>query len=111
MNKISLSESAISRINEIKSKQENQFKFLRIAVDSGGCSGFQYVFSLDDKHNKDDIVIYVENTQTLVVSDNSSLQFLTGAQIDFVKELGAQYFKVNNPNAKANCGCGQSFTV
>ena len=58
-----------------------------------------------------DIEIYQHDSQKLVVSDSSSMQFLSGIELDFVKELGAQYFKVNNPNVKANCGCGQSFSV
>jgi iron-sulfur cluster insertion protein len=111
MNEINLTKSALTRIKEIKNKIENKNKFLRIVVDSGGCSGFQYVFSLDDKQNGDDLLIYTENSLILVVSDDQSLQFLQGCEIDFVEELGAQYFKVNNPNAKANCGCGQSFSV
>jgi iron-sulfur cluster insertion protein len=111
MNEIALTKSALARIKEIKNKIENNNKFLRIAVDSGGCSGFQYIFSLDEKCNDDDLLIYGEQTQKLVVSDNQSLEFLRGCEIDFVEELGAQYFKVNNPNAKANCGCGQSFSV
>jgi iron-sulfur cluster assembly accessory protein len=111
MIEISLSESALLRVKEIVSKPENNSKFLRIAVDSGGCSGFQYIFKLDDQKQEDDLVVYVENSQPLVICDESSSQFLIGSQIDFVKELGSQYFKVNNPNAKANCGCGQSFTV
>jgi iron-sulfur cluster insertion protein len=111
MNQITLTESALSRIKEIKNKIDNQKKFLRIAVDSGGCNGFQYIFTLDEHFNDDDVEIFQHDSQILVVSDNSSMQFLTGIELDFVKELGAQYFKVNNPNVKANCGCGQSFSV
>ena len=111
MTQIIVSESALSRIREVKSKQQNQNKFLRIAVSSGGCSGFQYIFSLDDKIQDDDLLVYSENSENLVVTDSMSMQFLEGSQLDFVSELGAQYFKVSNPNAKANCGCGSSFAI
>ena len=111
MTQIIVSESALSRIREVRTKEQNHHKFLRIAVSSGGCSGFQYIFSLDDKMQEDDLLIYSENSQNLVVTDSTSIQFLEGSQLDFVTELGAQYFKVSNPNAKANCGCGSSFSI
>lgn len=111
MTQIIVSESALSRIREVRTKEQNHHKFLRISVSSGGCSGFQYIFSLDDKMQEDDLLIYSENYQNLVVTDLTSIQFLEGSQLDFVTELGAQYFKVSNPNAKANCGCGSSFSI
>ncbi|OFW80849.1 MAG: heme biosynthesis protein HemY [Alphaproteobacteria bacterium RIFCSPLOWO2_01_FULL_40_26] len=107
MNSITLSNTALARINEIKQKPENREKFLRISVSGGGCSGFQYVFELDGKRHKDD----VEIVKNIAITDETSLPFLNGAEIEFVKELGASYFKVNNPNAKAKCGCGSSFSV
>ena len=106
-----LTESALERINEVRTKPNNQEKFLRISISGGGCSGFQYIFELDDKLSEDDIKFSEINSKLLAVTDPSSLEFLKGAQIDFVKELGASYFKVINPNAKANCGCGSSFSV
>ncbi len=111
MNSINLTKSAISRILEIQQKEINHNKFLRIAISGGGCSGFQYIFELDDKINDGDIKIAEENSNILAVTDETSLPFLTSAEIDFIKELGASYFKVNNPNAKANCGCGSSFSI
>lgn len=111
MTQIIVSETALSRIREVRAKEQNYHKFLRIAVSSGGCSGFQYIFSLDDKMQEDDLLVYSENYQNLVVTDSTSIQFLEGSQLDFVTELGAQYFKVSNPNAKANCGCGSSFSI
>lgn len=111
MNSITLTKSAITRINEIKQKPENQQKFLRVSILGGGCSGFQYVFELDNKRLEGDVKIAEENSEILAVTDETSLQFLDGAEIEFIKELGASYFKVNNPNAKANCGCGSSFSV
>jgi len=111
MNNVNLSNTALERINEIKHKAENRDKFLRVSISGGGCSGFQYIFELDSKHLEGDIKIAEENSEILAVTDETSLPFLNGAEIDFVKELGSSYFKVNNPNAKANCGCGSSFSI
>ena len=107
MNSVTLSNSALERINEIQKKEENREKFLRISVSGGGCSGFQYIFELDNKSLEGDIVI----AKNVAVTDETSLPFLENAEIEFVKELGSSYFKVVNPNAKASCGCGSSFSV
>ncbi len=107
MNNISITDTALTRINEIKQKPENHEKFLRISISGGGCSGFQYVFELDDKRRDGDIEII----KNIAITDETSLPFLNGAEIEFVKELGASYFKVINPNAKTSCGCGSSFSV
>ncbi len=111
MNSVTLTNSALDRVREIKQKDANHEKFLRVSISGGGCSGFQYIFELDEKSLEGDIKIAEENSQILAITDETSLPFLNGAEIDFVKELGASYFKVNNPNAKANCGCGSSFSV
>ena len=111
MNNVTLSNSALERIHEIKQKENNRGKFLRISISGGGCSGFQYIFELDSKHLENDIKIAEKNSEILAVTDETSLPFLSGAEIEFVKELGASYFKVINPNAKANCGCGSSFSI
>jgi iron-sulfur cluster insertion protein len=111
MNSVNLSNTALTRIHEIKLKPENREKFLRVSVSGGGCSGFQYIFELDSKKLENDIKIAEENSEVLAVTDEVSLPFLNGSEIDFVKELGASYFKVTNPNAKASCGCGSSFSV
>ena len=106
-----LTESALERINEIRTKEANHEKFLRISISGGGCSGFQYIFELDDKVSDEDVKIAETTSSIIAITDKASLSFLNGAQIEFVKELGASYFKVINPNAKANCGCGSSFSV
>lgn len=111
MNHITLTNSAIERIREIQQKDANHEKFLRVSISGGGCSGFQYIFELDEKRLEGDIKIAEENSKILAITDETSLPFLTGAEIEFVRELGASYFKVNNPNAKANCGCGSSFSI
>ena len=108
---ITLTDSALERIHEIQQKESNHEKFLRVSVSGGGCSGFQYIFELDNKNLEGDIKIAEKNSQILAITDETSLPFLEGAEIDYVRELGASYFKVNNPNATASCGCGSSFSV
>ena len=83
-------------------------KILRIAVKGGGCSGFQYVFSIVDQVNNDDQVF--ERNNCRVIIDKTSLQFLEGAKIDYSEELIGSSFKISNPNATSSCGCGTSFS-
>ena len=82
---------------------------LRLAVTGGGCSGFQYDFALDDAKQPDDLVL--ERDGATVLIDPVSLDFLKGAEIDFVDDLIGAMFKVNNPNATSSCGCGTSFAI
>jgi len=102
--------NALKRILEIKARPENLKKHLRIKVLGGGCSGFQYNFNLEEELNNDDLKIE-ENGKLIVVIDEVSMQFLSGCSIDFVQTLGSTYFKIDNPHATANCGCGNSFSV
>jgi len=111
MSEIKVSTSAIARILEIQKKAENHNKFLRVEISGGGCNGFQYIFKLDDKTKKDDIEILKQEEKIIVITDEISLPLLQNAEIDFVQELGASYFKVINPNAASSCGCGSSFSV
>ena len=82
---------------------------MRVAVTGGGCSGFQYNFAIDDARMDDDLV--VERDGATVLIDPVSLDFLKGAEIDFVDDMIGQSFKINNPNATSSCGCGTSFSV
>ena len=84
-------------------------KMLRLSVSGGGCSGFQYHFDLDDHAAGDDLVIEESGVKVLV--DSTSLEFLAGAELDYVDEMIGAAFKVNNPNAKSSCGCGTSFSI
>ena len=111
MNSITITDSALQRILEIKNNPNNAEKFLRISVSGGGCSGFQYVLELDQKLNLGDIKISEQSSKIIAVTDEVSLPFLEGSEVEFIKELGASYFKVKNPNATASCGCGSSFAV
>ena len=107
---IGLSTSAKERILELQSKSENHQKHLRITVFGGGCNGLRYEFSLDEKINDDDFKITSLDKIVLTI-DEVSLSFISGGVVDFVRDLGSSYFKINNPNAKSNCGCGDSFSV
>jgi len=103
-----ISASAARRIAEL-SAAEGQGVMFRIAVNGGGCSGYQYDFSFDDALTGDDLLIERDGARVLV--DTVSLEFLGGAEIDFVEDLMGAHFEVKNPNAKSSCGCGTSFSV
>jgi iron-sulfur cluster assembly accessory protein len=105
---VTLSAAAARRIREIGAG-EGRPLMLRVAVDGGGCSGFQYRFELVESAEPDDLTVERDGAAALV--DEVSLPFLKGAEIDFAEELAASEFRVHNPNAKSSCGCGVSFTV
>jgi iron-sulfur cluster insertion protein len=105
---VTVSARAAKRIAEIIAA-EGKPAMLRLAVTGGGCSGFQYNFALDDARADDDLA--VEEGGVTVLIDSTSLEFLKGAEIDFVDDLIGASFKVNNPNATSSCGCGTSFSV
>ena len=105
---VTISARAARRIAEIL-RAETPPSMLRLAVTGGGCSGFQYDFALDDAKQPDDLVL--ERDGATVLIDPVSLDFLKGAEIDFVDDLIGAMFKVNNPNATSSCGCGTSFAI
>ena len=105
---ITMSQSAARRINEITA-DEPKNKMLRVSVEGGGCSGFQYKFDLVPGAEDDDLVIKKDGATVLV--DSMSLPFLAGSEVDFVDELIGAMFQIKNPNATASCGCGTSFTI
>ncbi len=105
---VTLSASAATQINAIMKKMGKQ-DFLRVAVEGGGCSGFSYKFDFADAANDDDLVITRDGAT--VVIDEISLEFLSGSEIDYANELIGSAFKIVNPNATANCGCGTSFSI
>ena len=104
-----ITESAVKRVAALRSAEGNDRLMLRVAVDGGGCNGFQYRFDFDDAVNDDDTVF--ERDGVKVVVDEISLDFLGNAQVDFKQELIGSFFAVENPNATSNCGCGTSFSV
>jgi iron-sulfur cluster insertion protein len=105
---ITLSAAAAQRLHAI-ARTEGRPVMLRVAVDGGGCSGFQYRFDLVDEIEPDDLVIERDGARALV--DDISLALLKGSEIDFADELAAAEFRVKNPNAKSSCGCGVSFSI
>jgi len=107
---ISLTKAAKNRIIAVRKKEENKGKHLRIIIMGGGCSGFSYNFSLDNKINKDDFFIKEDENYLLAV-DKTSVEFIKNCTVDYVTELGGQFFKITNPDANATCGCGSSFSV
>jgi iron-sulfur cluster insertion protein len=105
---VALTGRAAARIKEILAAEPGK-SALRVSVNGGGCSGFQYGFELEDARNEDDLVIEKDGATVLV--DSVSLIYLAGSEIDFVDELIGQSFKIRNPNATASCGCGTSFSI
>ena len=106
---ISLTSNCSDRISVLRAAEQNPKLMLRITVLGGGCSGFQYKFGLDDTTNEDDLTFELNGTS--VVVDEISLGFLSGSIIDYKQDLGGSFFSIDNPNAKANCGCGSSFSI
>ena len=106
---ITVTESAARRIAEVMRLEGATGAFLRIAVSGGGCSGFQYGFTFDDAKTEDDRVFVKDGVE--VVIDETSLELLAGAEIDFVEDLMGAAFQVKNPNAASSCGCGNSFSI
>jgi iron-sulfur cluster assembly accessory protein len=105
---VTVSERAARRIGEIL-KAEPAGTMLRVSVEGGGCSGFQYKFDVDRAKTDDDLVISRDGATVLI--DSVSVGYMAGSEIDFVEDLIGAAFKVKNPKATASCGCGTSFTV
>lgn len=103
-----VTDRAAQRVKKILAK-EPEGSILRVAVNGGGCSGFQYAFEIVRNRADDDLLI--EKDGVGVVIDPVSLDFLRGARIDFVDDLMGQAFRIDNPNASSSCGCGTSFSV
>ena len=105
-----LTESAARRIAVLlKDEDMAEAKFMRVAVEGGGCSGFQYIFKFDATKNDDDLVFETGGVQ--VVVDEVSLELVSGGRLDYVEELIGSFFQVVNPNASSSCGCGTSFSL
>ena len=106
---VGFTESAANKVNVLIEEEKNPNLKLRVSVDGGGCSGFQYAFSFDEKVNDDDTVIE-KNGATMLV-DVTSMQYLNNSEVDYLEGLEGARFVVNNPNATSTCGCGSSFSV
>ena len=108
MTALTLTEAAAIRVGAIAARQGKP-AILRLSVEGGGCSGFQYRFDLADAAEADDSVS--ETAGVKLVVDPVSLELIEGSTVDFVESLGGAAFKVENPNAAAGCGCGSSFGI
>ena len=102
------SESAASKIKEVCEEEGNPDLKLRMFVQGGGCSGFQYGFTLDEDENEDDFLIEAYGIKVLV--DSISFQYVQGAEVDYKEDIQGSSFIIKNPNAETTCGCGSSFS-
>jgi iron-sulfur cluster insertion protein len=106
---VHLTDSAAARLLILREKEGNPELMLRVTVLGGGCSGFQYQLDVTDTLNPDDVTF--EKNGAVLVTDDVSLPFINGAEIDFVSDMMKSAFKIRNPNAAAGCGCGKSFST
>ena len=102
-------EAAAHKVRELIDEEGNPALKLRVYINGGGCSGFQYGFSFDEEQAEDDLSVERDGVQLLV--DPLSLQYLTGAEIDYAEDLSGAQFVIRNPSARTTCSCGSSFTV
>lgn len=102
-------QAAAAKVRELVREEGNEALKLRVYIQGGGCSGFQYGFEFDEQQADDDLAIATDGVTLLV--DPLSLQYLMGAQVDYSESLHGAQFVIRNPNAKSTCGCGSSFTV
>ena len=101
--------AAATKVRELIAEEGNAALALRVYIQGGGCSGFQYGFEFDEGQNEDDFAIVTDGVTLLV--DPLSLQYLAGASVDYSESLSGAQFVIRNPNAKTTCGCGSSFTM
>ena len=106
---ITISASAKTKIKDLLLEENNPNLSLRTFVQGGGCSGFSYGFTFDEITNEDDFEIPLDEFKVLV--DSMSMQYLTGAEIDYKEDVMGSQFNIKNPNATTTCGCGSSFGV
>ncbi len=104
---IYLADSAADRIKHLQQQEGNEALKLRISVSGGGCSGFQYLFALDDKQNDNDKIFSYKGAE--IICDTTSLPYVNGSTIEYEETLAGSAFKIKNPNAESSCGCGVSF--
>lgn len=103
---LTIDDSAVKRIAELRTQQDKPALKLRITVDSGGCSGFQYILKLTEEQNPDDTVF-----ADAIITDEISIPYLAGSVVKFEQALAGSEFIIQNPNAVSGCGCGTSFSM
>jgi iron-sulfur cluster insertion protein len=104
-----LTDNAVDKVRQLIEEEGNPALKLRVFVQGGGCSGFQYGFTFDEETNEDDTVLQKDGVSLLI--DAMSYQYLVGAEIDYKEGLEGAQFVIKNPNASTTCGCGSSFSV
>jgi len=107
---VEITESAKEKILDLLREENNPKVMLRTFVQGGGCSGFQYGFTLDEEQSEDDFEFFLNNEFKILV-DAMSMQYLQGAVIDYKEDLMGASFSIKNPNAQTTCGCGSSFSI
>ena len=107
--RVNITDNAAKRIAWLMQQEGDQELMLRLSVSGGGCSGFQYGFSFDNARQADDHLFERDGVKMIV--DDTSLDLLSGAEVDYVEDLVGSSFQVKNPNASSSCGCGSSFAV
>ena len=106
---LEFSDQAAAKVRAMVSDEGDSNMLLRVYIEGGGCSGFQYGFEFDSEVEEDDMI--VENGDVKLVVDPLSIQYLAGGIVDFVDDLQGSRFVIDNPNARSTCGCGASFSV
>ena len=106
---VTMNPGAVTKIKELLAEENNPNLKLRMFVQGGGCSGFQYGFTFDEEQNEDDFDFEFDGVHLLV--DSMSSQYLQGAEIDYTESLSGSQFNIKNPNAQTTCGCGSSFSM
>lgn len=106
---INVTESAVSKLQQLFAEENNPELKLRVFVEGGGCSGFRYGFTFDEDVNEDDFQLPHEGFTLLV--DSMSSQYLQNAEIDYSESINGSQFMIKNPNAQTTCGCGSSFSM
>jgi len=106
---LNFTESAAAKVKSLIQEEGNPDLALRVYIEGGGCSGFQYGFEFDENHAEDDLAVQTSGVTLLV--DPLSLQYLMGAEVDYTESLTGAQFVIRNPNAKTTCGCGSSFSM
>jgi iron-sulfur cluster insertion protein len=102
-------DSAVAKVADLIAEEGNPDLKLRVFVQGGGCSGFQYGFTFDEAVNEDDTLVTKDNVTLLI--DSMSFQYLVGAEIDYKEDINGSQFVIKNPNATTTCGCGSSFSA
>ena len=108
-NPLDFTENAAAKVLELIEEEQNEALKLRVYVQGGGCSGFQYGFTFDEDQQDDDTAVDKDGVRLLV--DPMSFQYLIGAKIDYKDDIDGARFIINNPNASTTCGCGSSFSA